>query len=149
MSRRPVTVSPLPPWMARIVVEVDPAELSDNKRYACRTKKALADRQRRLRDAISALVVEKTRGCAVTKSRTWLAIHVAKKDHRSDAINVLKCVADAVKRAIDVDDRWYEVRNLSWEIDAARPRVEIEVGQDGRRPIGFLGDQHARGLGVE
>lgn len=55
--------------------------------------------------------------------KLWIGIHVQKRDHRSDAINVVDAVADAVKLAAGVDDRWYAVATLDWSIVRTVPPV--------------------------
>lgn len=63
------------------------------------------------------------------QGKVWLNIMVWLPDHTGDAINVLDIVSDAVQDAIDVDDRWYCVRSLSWAIDKDEPRILVEVTQ--------------------
>jgi hypothetical protein len=48
--------------------------------------------------------------------KVYLDILVQKPDMRDDAINVLDLFADAIKDAIGVDDRWFSIRRLDWEI---------------------------------
>jgi len=86
----------------------------------------LADRLRRSigRDvAPTGLVVP------VRQNRLLLALHVAKADHRGDALNVLDLVADAVERATGLDDRWFELAGLTWEILPTEPTLTVVVGQ--------------------
>lgn len=62
--------------------------------------------------------------------KTWLGLVVALPTQRGDAINVLDGVADAVQRAIRVNDAHFAVRCLDWTIDPADPRIEITVSQE-------------------
>lgn len=68
----------------------------------------------------------------VTPARSvlWVRIHVAKPNHLGDAINVVDQVADAIEDATRLDDRWTELRGVTWSIEPARPRVIVELGQD-------------------
>lgn len=79
-----------------------------------------------LRDA---LLSESLFGHSVVTNRLWLDIFVEKPDHRGDAINVLDLVADAVKDACDLDDRWYSIRRLDWSIVKTDPRLFVGVSQ--------------------
>ena len=62
--------------------------------------------------------------------KTWLAITVWRPSARADAINCLDGVADAVKRAIKLDDVWYAVRWLDFATDPERPRIKVQVIQE-------------------
>lgn len=61
--------------------------------------------------------------------KVWLDILVAKERHIGDAINFLDAVADCVKVAIDVDDRYFSVRRIDWIIDKEKPRVIVGISQ--------------------
>lgn len=63
--------------------------------------------------------------------KTYIDILVQKPEHTSDAINVLDLVCDAVKDAIGIDDRWFSLRRLEWEIVKDKPMVFVGLGQDG------------------
>ena len=59
----------------------------------------------------------------------WLTFHVEKSNARGDAINVVTTIADAIKEAIGVDDRWYGIARLDWSIVVTNPQVHIGIGQ--------------------
>lgn len=63
-------------------------------------------------------------------TKTWLDIFVQMPTRRSDAINVLDTVADAVKKGIGVDDKWFSIYRLDWEIEKVDPIVSIRVFQN-------------------
>jgi len=63
------------------------------------------------------------------KKKVYLAIYVFKKDHRSDAINVLDVLCDVIKKAINVDDRYFSIVLLDWGIDPISPRIHVGVFQ--------------------
>ena len=48
--------------------------------------------------------------------KIWLALMVEKTTPRSDAINVIDLVCDGVKKAIEVDDRWFALWRVDWRI---------------------------------
>lgn len=62
--------------------------------------------------------------------RTWIDILVQKPNHRGDAVNVVDTVCDAVKVATGVDDRWFSIRRLDWEVVKKNPMLYVGVGQD-------------------
>ena len=82
-----------------------------------------------LRDALVYRLRAAMPGRTVVEDRVWLDILVQKPDHRGDAVNVLDMVCDAVKEATGVDDRWYCVRRLDWQIVKQEPRLYVGVGQ--------------------
>lgn len=69
-------------------------------------------------------------GVKVVHNKVWLDILVQKSNHRGDAVNVLDLVCDAVKRALPVDDRWFCIRRLDWEVVKKNPRLFIGIGQE-------------------
>jgi len=62
------------------------------------------------------------------KAKVYVDIVVFKPNHKSDAINMIDGVCDAIKEVIPVDDRYYGVW-CDWEIDKENPRLEIRVWQ--------------------
>ena len=73
---------------------------------------------------------------SASRDRVWkqrkiyLDIFVQKPNNKGDAINVLDFVADAVKKAIGVDDRWFCLRRLDWQIVKENPRLYVGIGQE-------------------
>jgi hypothetical protein len=70
------------------------------------------------------------RGVRVVHHKVWLDILVQKSSHKSDAINVLDGIADSLKVALGVDDNWFCVRRLDWEVVKRDPVVIIGIGQE-------------------
>jgi hypothetical protein len=66
------------------------------------------------------------------EGKVWIDIMVEKPDMRGDAINVIDLVCDAIKDAIGVDDRWYCIRRLDWQVIKKEPQIIIGVGQSVR-----------------
>lgn len=64
------------------------------------------------------------------QSRIWLDIMVEKPNQRGDAINVVDFVADAVKDAIGIDDRWFSIRRLDWAVVKTDPQLYVGIGQE-------------------
>lgn len=62
--------------------------------------------------------------------KTWLEVQAWKPSHRTDAINLLDGLADAIKEALGIDDRWFAVRRLDWSLDPTDPRVLVLIEAD-------------------
>jgi hypothetical protein len=62
---------------------------------------------------------------------------VQKPDARGDALNVIDAVSDAIKGVLGVDDRWYSVKRLDWQIVKDDPQIYIGISQksDGDKRI--------------
>lgn len=82
------------------------------------------------RDALIAKVKQGIRGREVRENKVWIDIFVQKDNHKGDAINLVDLVCDAVKKAIDVDDRWFSIRRVDWEIVKSEPHVFVGIGQE-------------------
>lgn len=63
-------------------------------------------------------------------TKTWLGIHVQMATRKSDAINVLETVADGVKKGIGIDDKWFSIDNLDWQLLPTNPEVTIQIWQE-------------------
>jgi hypothetical protein len=70
----------------------------------------------------------KAQGGEWYEGRVWLDVIVQKPNHRTDALNVLDAVADAVKEGIGVDDRWYSA-TLRWEMEKDSPMLTVRILQ--------------------
>jgi hypothetical protein len=97
----------------------------------------------------------------VAHNKIWIDILVQKPNHRGDAINVVDLVCDAVKDAIPVDDRWFCIRRLDWQIVKYDPQLIIGIGQESAedaqvcsycgqiKPLERFNKDKRRRLGVE
>jgi len=118
-------------WLAKIAIPFSYAASKNhlwattNKGHVYRRTESNAVQNEiiiRLKSAVS--------GVKIYRNKIWLDIFVQKPDHRGDAINVLDIVADAVKEAIGIDDRWFSIRRVDWQIVKQNPRIFIGIGQD-------------------
>ena len=87
-----------------------------------------------IRDEVRALknnLIEqiKLSGVKWRVNKVYLDILVQKPDMRGDAINVIDTIADAVKKGIDLDDNWFCIRRLDWEIVKINPKIFIGISQ--------------------
>lgn len=83
-----------------------------------------------IRDALTWEIIAASKGHKWKQNKVWLDILVQKPNHKGDAINVVDTVCDAVKRAIKVDDRWFCIRRLDWQIVKKKPQLVVGVGQE-------------------
>jgi hypothetical protein len=51
-----------------------------------------------------------------------------------DALNVLDLISDAVQDGIGVNDKWFCVKSIDWEIKKDNPMIHIQVLQEVDRP---------------
>lgn len=68
-------------------------------------------------------------GRHVYENRVWLSFFVQKPDHKSDAVNIVDTFCDAIKTVVGVDDRWFSIDVLDWEIRKHEPQVYVRIGQ--------------------
>jgi hypothetical protein len=85
-----------------------------------------------VRNVIAAALARASK--TLVEAKVYIDIFVQKPDHRGDAINVLDSVCDAVKVAVGVDDRWFVLRGLDWEIVKHDPQVFVGIGQATSEP---------------
>lgn len=118
-------------WVVRVSVPFSYAA-SKNHIYVRRRLGHMALRREVVakREAITLAVRSAIGGRRVAHNKVWLDLLVQKPDHRGDAVNVVDLVCDAVKDALGVDDRWFCIRRLDWEVAKTDPRLFIGVGQE-------------------
>lgn len=118
-------------WLIRIAVPFS-YNLSKNAIFTS-TKwghVALRRESRACRDEITQLLREAVRDIKPKQNKLWVDIYVQKPNHRGDAVNVVDLVCDAVKDAIGIDDRWFCIRRIDWQIVKDEPRLFIGIGQE-------------------
>lgn len=120
-------------WMVRFFVPFSYAA-SKNHIYTKRAAGHVALRRdsQQLRDLIERRTRETVARLAVVQAKVYIDLLVQKPDHRGDAINVIDLVCDGIKRGIGVDDRWFCIRRLDWQIVKQDPRLWIGIGQADR-----------------
>jgi uncharacterized Zn finger protein (UPF0148 family) len=118
-------------WSVRIAVPFTYA-VSKNHIYTMRAAGHVALRRagRAARELLAAEMRAALAGRRVAHNKLWIDILVQKPDHRGDAVNVVDVVCDALKAAVPVDDRWFCIRCLDWEIAKADPCLFVGIGQD-------------------
>ena len=96
---------------------------------------ALRREAKAIRHEITLVVQESLRrlnddGFEIKNNKLWIDLLVQKPNHRGDAINVVDLVCDAIKDACGLDDRWFSIRRLDWEIVKDQPYLFIGIGQE-------------------
>lgn len=86
---------------------------------------------RALREALALQFKMALKGTKWPQRKTYVDILVQKPDHRGDAVNVVDFICDALKNALSVDDRWFSLRFVDWQIIKDQPKIYIGVGRDG------------------
>ncbi len=118
-------------WFTRVAIPFSYAA-SKNHIYAHRRTGHIALRResRAKRDEIVCLIRDGLKGHHVAHNKVWIDILVQKPNHRGDAVNVVDLVCDALTKALGVDDRWFCIRRLDWEVVKESPMLFIGIGQD-------------------
>lgn len=80
--------------------------------------------------ALALEVKEAVKNLPVVNNKVWIEVLVQKENHKSDAVNVVDLVCDAVKLGLGVDDRWFSIARLDWEIVKTEPDIFIGIFQE-------------------
>jgi len=87
------------------------------------------------REAVTNIVRLAIQGADVLPGKLYLDILVLKPNHYGDAINVLDHLSDAIKIAVGLDDRWFCVARIDWQIIKVDPVILIGIGQKHTEPV--------------
>ena len=117
-------------WTVRVAVPFTYAA-SKNHIYTITDRGHVAMRResRAKRSEITAAIADAVRGKGIVHNKVWLDIFVQKPNHKGDAVNVVDLVSDAVKDAIGIDDRWFCIRRLDWQIVKTGGMLFVGIGQ--------------------
>ncbi len=85
-----------------------------------------------VRDSITQSLLMKDHG--FVPGKVWIDICVQKPEHRGDAVNLVDSICDAVKKGINIDDRWFSLGLVDWQIVKKDPFIIISIGQEYREP---------------
>ncbi len=81
-------------------------------------------------EVVGLLVKRAVKGRKVNQNKIWVSFFVQKPDHTSDCVNVVDTLCDAIKGAIGVDDRWFSLGLVDWEIKKENPEIFIKIAQE-------------------
>jgi hypothetical protein len=79
------------------------------------------------RDSISLMVKEQLGLSKWPTSKTWIDIAVQKPNNRLDAINIVDTLCDGLKVGLDLDDKWFAIGVLDWELVFVDPKVFVQI----------------------
>lgn len=71
----------------------------------------------------------------VVNGKLWLSIMVERPNMKSDPVNMVDNVCDALKEAIPLDDRWYCIKRLDWSVVKEDPHIYLSFGQESTEPV--------------
>jgi hypothetical protein len=86
---------------------------------------------RGMREHLTQEIARAVQGAPIVQDKLWLDIYVQKPTARGDAVNFVDLVCDAAKDALLLDDRWFSLRCVDWQIVKSEPKVFVGVGQTG------------------
>lgn len=84
------------------------------------------------REKITAYLQRQDHG--FVQGKIWIDICVQKPDHKGDAVNFVDAICDAIKKGIAIDDRWFSLGLVDWQIVKKNPQIIVSIGQEYREP---------------
>lgn len=84
---------------------------------------------RRFQDLVAVKAKEATRQFKVFQNKLWIDLFVQKPNNKCDAINVIDVVCDGLKIGLGIDDRWFCIKQVDWEIAKNDPQIFVRVYQ--------------------
>ena len=90
----------------------------------------LREQTKVFRQAVQVATAAALVGAPVVIGKVWLELIIQKPDHRGDAVNILDQAIDGIKHGCGVDDRWFCIRRMDWEIIKRDPQILIGIGQE-------------------
>lgn len=132
-----------PVWSVSVELPFD-WQWSKNRIWVARAGthgRRLAAHARDRREHLTLLLRDELRRARVevAHNRLFVRMVIALPDHHGDAVNAIDLALDAVERATGLDDRWVELRGLSWSIVPDRPRLAVAIGQTSTEAVKACG----------
>jgi hypothetical protein len=118
-------------WLIRVSVPFSYAA-SKNHIWTQRQRDPVARRadSRAFRANLTAVLKAAVGDRRIAQNKLWIDIKAQKPNHKGDAVNMVDLVCDAVKDATKLDDRWYSLRMVDWEIVKGEPLLFVGIGQE-------------------
>ena len=126
--------SPEYDWIVRFKVPFSYA-VSKNHIYGYGHHVFKRGASRQIEAAIEAAARSALRGINVVQNKVWVGLIVEKSNHRGDAVNVVDIVCDGLKKAANIDDRWFSMAFVDWRINKNDPHILIQMGQESPDPV--------------
>lgn len=104
----------------------------------------LREQVKQARNQLALLIRAASSRCGIEwyEGKVWIDILVQKPGHQGDAVNVIDTVMDAITDAIGIDDRWFCIRRLDWDIVKEEPEIIVGIAQEvteHHRPCSYCG----------
>jgi hypothetical protein len=120
-------------YPARVRVKVPLSAAMSKNRMWVHTRRGVVS-SREAHNCKEALIAEVRAAAAAGgvhffRNKVWVDLLVRKASHAMDCVNILDLVADGLKIAIGLDDNWFSVRRIDWEVRPADPHVVVGVLQ--------------------
>ena len=122
-------------WLQRVAIPFSWAG-SKNHIWALQREKGhlyLRQESNKIRSDLAMMLksaINRDQTIKIVQNKVWLDILIQKPNHRGDAANFVDLICDAVKDAIGIDDRWYSIRRLDWQIVKTNPHIFVGIGQE-------------------
>jgi hypothetical protein len=119
-------------WLVRVSVPFT-YDASKNSRHSLSksglfTRKAFVQFRTALALTLKSALARQ--GIKPVDGKLWLDLFVQKSNHRGDAVNVVEAICDAVQDATGVNDRWYSIKRLDWQVVHRDPMIFVGVSQE-------------------
>jgi len=88
----------------------------------------LSKEYRQTRDLFITIMKPKLKVRRWEKDKVWVEIFARKPNHKADVINLVDGICDALKVVINVDDRYFSLWRVDWEI-SQKPEIVVRVFQ--------------------
>ncbi|HKZ60548.1 MAG TPA: hypothetical protein VJ547_11995 [Candidatus Thermoplasmatota archaeon] len=88
----------------------------------------MRDNHRLARDGLEVAISSSLNGTRPPTGKIWIDLFVQKPSMNTDAVNFVDAVCDALAKVTGVDDRWYSIRSLDWEIVHENPCLYVGFG---------------------
>lgn len=118
-------------WAVTIAVPFS-LDVSKNRRWSNNGRGVvfLSDGVRAYQQMLITDLTEALADRDIKQAKVWLSLHVQKPNHRSDAVNAIDTICDALKKAIGVDDNWFCIDRVDWSVQKKDPMIFIRVAQE-------------------
>lgn len=63
------------------------------------------------------------------RGKVWIDILVEKPNNKGDAVNFVDSICDAIKKGLDIDDRYFSIGRVDWRIRKINPQIYLAIYQ--------------------
>jgi len=118
-------------WVRRLSV---PFDYASSKNHAMQMggysgHVFLRKESRQYREMVRQAIADAVADAPVVIAKLWIDLIIQKPNHRGDAVNALDMLMDSIKEGCGVDDRWFCLLRLDWQIVKHKPQILIGLAQ--------------------